>query len=129
VEAIAADATVTFTEIGWDRTRCTDDLIRQGLQRCPNGHRELDRVPCGFGGFLGDDEWLRHGNLRGVHASPPIAWISIVKGRQPWGDLLALDDRNPGDIRQPAEHHGGFHGAATSISGNRGRTGWAACCR
>jgi hypothetical protein len=59
-------------------------------------------MACGFGGFLGGDEWVRHGDLRGVHAFPSIAWISIVKGRQPWGDLLALDDRNPGDIRHSA---------------------------
>jgi hypothetical protein len=32
VEPIATDATVSFTQVGGNRTRGTDDLIRQGFE-------------------------------------------------------------------------------------------------
>jgi hypothetical protein len=69
VEPIATDAPVSFAEVCGNRTRGTNDLIRQGPEGRFDVHCELDRDACGDGGFLGDDEWLRHGDLRGVHAS------------------------------------------------------------
>jgi hypothetical protein len=68
MRAIATDATVPFTQVRGNRSRGTDHLIRHGFQRRFDHHRELDRDACCLGGFLGDDEWLWHGDLRGVHA-------------------------------------------------------------
>jgi len=90
VVTISAGPTVPFREVGRDRARGSDHLVREARERGRDSPGDREGEACGLeGGGEGDElvGWgLEHGYLRVVHdANPHAAGAVGVKGREATG--------------------------------------------